>query len=445
MSILAPMNRSSRKKPPEIFTAVIESLSHEGRGITHLNDKTTFLFNALPGETVTFHYTQKRRQIAEGTSIEILTPSPDRVTPVCPHFTVCGGCSLQQLSPDHQRHLKFNAVLEQLHQQGITPKKHLPILTGPDWGYRRKARMGIKFVAQKDKVMVGFRERYSNLITEMQTCSVLDERIGLKIEAIKALIYDLEAKSSIPQIEVAATDDEMGLILRHLETLSESDLNKIKTFAEQHRFKIYLQPKGIDSIHLLVGNDAELHYQIPAFNLTFSFLPAQFTQINETINRKMISQAIQLLDLQPGDRVLDLFCGIGNFTLAIAQQGNPVTGVEGDALAIAQAKKNAALNHLSNTEFHVANLFEDCTILPWARKQYEHLLIDPPRSGAQAILGLVPYWHPRNIVYISCNPATFARDAAILNAQGYTLETVGTLDMFPHTEHTEVMGLFTLK
>jgi 23S rRNA (uracil1939-C5)-methyltransferase len=436
------MARRRKKLDTTEYTADITGLSHEGRGISYVNEKTTFIFNALEGEEVRFKYTKKRNQICEGSSTEIIKPSKDRIKPRCPNFSICGGCSLQHMSPEFQRDLKLTTVLDLLKNQSVTPKSILPILTGPEWGYRRKARIGAKFLAKKDSVLLGFRERNSSFIAHMDECHVLDERIGMKIKTLKEFIYNLESRSTIPQLEIATTDDEVAIIIRHMEPLSDSDLEKIKQLALEHKFKIYLQPKGLDSIELFVGTTPELYYTIPEFNLKFEFLPFQFTQVNETINRKMLSQAMELLDIQENESVLDLFCGIGNFTLAAAKQAQHITGVEADKLAIEQAQKNAALNNISNCEFYVGNLFEDCHELPWARRQYDKLLLDPPRSGAENILSLVPTWKPKKIVYVSCNPATFARDAATLQAQGYTLQEFGTMDMFPHTQHTEVMGLF---
>ena len=425
-------------------TATITGLSHEGRGIAHVDDKITFIFNALPGETVQFHYTKQRNQVAEGAATTVTNPSSYRVDPICPHFTICGGCSLQHMTDAYQQETKLTAVLALLTHHQIKPNELLPTLTGPSSGYRRKARIGVKFLYKKDQVMVGFRERSSSLIANIDSCQVLDARIGLRIGALKEFIYTLDARDKIPQIEIAATDDTMALVIRHMSPLSDADLAKIKTFAIHENFHIYLQPEGIDSVHLLAGDSEQLHYQLPEFNLQFSFHPTQFTQINHSINQQMVSQAMHLLDLQPTDRVLDLFCGIGNFTLAAATRAKKVTGIEGDAGAIAQAQKNAALNTITNTEFHVANLFESCHELAWAREHYDKIILDPPRSGAEDIIKLMHFWKPKAILYVSCNPATFVRDAVLLKEKNYRLEKFSMMDMFPHTQHAEVMGLFIL-
>lgn len=424
------------------YTTNITGLSQEGRGIAHVDNKITFIFNALPHETVQFQYTKKRSQITEGTATAITSASPQRTSPQCPHFTICGGCSLQHMSPTYQQEFKLNTVLSSLAHHHLTPHEILPTLTGPTSGYRRKARMGVKFIYKKNKIMVGFRERNSGLIADINSCHVLDERIGLRITALKAFIHTLESRDQIPQIEIAATDDVIALVIRHMIPLSDSDLEAIKNFAKHESFQIYLQPNGLDSISLLVGDSEELHYQLPQFNLTFSFHPAQFTQINHTINQQMVSQAIALLNLQPTDQVLDLFCGIGNFTLAASRQAQKVTGVEGDASAILQAQKNAVQNNIHNTEFHVANLFEACHELAWARAHYDKIILDPPRSGAEEIIKLMHFWNPKAILYVSCNPATFVRDAALLKEKNYHLNKFSMMDMFPHTQHAEVMGLF---
>ncbi len=438
------MARRRSKKDLNEYPATIETLSHEGRGITHIDGKPVFLFNALPNEDVQFVYTKKRNQISEGNATQITTASPDRITPKCPHFLICGGCSLQHMSNDYQQNLKRESALALLAQQHVTPQNIIPTLTGDSWGYRRKARIGVKYIFKKELMMVGFRERNSALIANIDSCDVLDPRIGQQITTLKQFIFDLEARATIPQLEVALTNTTTAVIIRHLEPLSDNDTDKIKAFARAHQFQIYLQPKGLDSVHLLVGEHEKLSYQLPQFDLTFEFLPFQFTQVNEAINQQMIPQALTLLDLQKTDRVLDLFCGIGNFSLALATEAQHVVGVEADKLAIEQAIANATLNQLDNTEFYVGNLFEDCSELNWARQTYDKILLDPPRSGAAEIIALIPRWRPQCIVYVSCNPTTFARDAALLQNQGYTLQTFGTMDMFPHTQHTEVMGLFKI-
>lgn len=441
-----PYNRAmarKRKIDNTEYTAEITALSHEGRGIAHLDDTPAFIFNALPGETVKFKSLRKRRKAHEGVSTEIINAAPARIEPGCPHFDICGGCSFQHVSPDTQRDWKRTAILEQLEQHDVAPQQLMPTLTGDTWGYRRKARLGVKYLAPKDIMLVGFRERQGRYLAHMDTCEVLDPRVGHQITTIKAWLATLDAKAHIPQIEVAATDHEVALIIRHLEPLSDGDIEKIKQFMQDHQYLGFLQPKGIDSIHPIGHTQTHLHYTLPDFDLTFRFQPFQFTQINETINRQMVNQAIDWLDPQPTDNIIDLFCGIGNFTLPVAKRCAQVTGVEADKTAIDQANANATANHIDNATFHVGNLFEDCTIFPWAKRTYNKVLLDPPRSGADAIIEQFKHWRPERIVYVSCNPATFIRDAAKLKTMGFQLKRFCTMDMFPHTQHTEVMGLFT--
>lgn len=426
------------------YTATIETLSHDGRGIARIDGKATFLFNGLPGETVQFRYTKKRGQYDEGTVTAVLTPAPDRQTPACAHFGVCGGCSLQHIDNAKQLSLKTAAVMELLTQQGVSPQHTLPPLKSPSWGYRRKARLGAKYILKKDTPVVGFRERGASLIANINHCKILDPRVGEKIETLKDWLASLDARTTIPQIEMAATEETVALIIRHLAPLSETDLEKIRALGHAEQFHIYLQPAGIDSITRFYPDTEStlLQYRLPAYALTLQFHPSQFTQINETINQAMIQQALQLMDIQADDQVLDLFCGIGNFSLPIAQTAKTVTGVEGDATAVQRAIENAKLNKLNNTHFYTANLFEDCTHQPFMQRTYSKVLLDPPRSGAEAILASAGSWQAKSIIYVSCSPATFARDAAILEKQGYRLESLGMMDMFPHTKHIELMGRF---
>lgn len=423
-------------------TANITGLSHEGRGIAHVDEKPVFIFNALPAETVQFRYTRKRNKVREGIATTIISAAPERITPGCPHFDVCGGCSLQHITPEAQRALKRDSVLHQLKQHEITPHRFTETLTGDDWGYRRKARLGVKYLAPKDTMLVGFRERQGRYLAHMDQCHVLDPRVGQKISTLKTWLATLDAKDQIPQIELAATETEVALIIRHLSPLTQTDEEKIIDFMKRHQFLGFLQPKGIDTIHPIGHQQTHLHYTLPNFNLRFEFQPFQFTQVNENINQQMVQQAMAWLDPQPHDRIIDLFCGIGNFTLPIAQHCQHVVGIEADQTAIEQANLNAALNQTTNATFHVGNLFDDCSIFPWAKKTYNKLLLDPPRSGAEAIIDLIPHWQTEHIVYVSCNPATFVRDAAKLKKMGFQLARLSTMDMFPHTQHTEVMGLF---
>lgn len=440
------MSKRRRKKiTNDTFTTTINGLSHEGRGIAQIDGKTTFLFGALPNETVQFRYSKKRGTYDEGYVTKVIHASSERVDPKCPNFGVCGGCSLQHMKHDQQIKLKETALLELLKQQaGIEPKELLTPLVATPWGYRRKARIGVKHVPKKEKVLVGFRERSSSYITNMDICHTLHPSVGKEIAALSQLFMTLQTKDNIPQCEIAIGDDETAIILRHLVPLPEEDLNVLQYFFEKHHWRLYLQPAGIDSIHLYYPKSANplLQYRLPKYNLIFEFHPVQFTQINTDINRQMIDRAIDLLALKPTDCVLDLFCGIGNFSLPIAKHCEKIIGVEGDASAVKQAGKNAALNHIENTSFYTADLFEPTDHHIWSQTHFDKILLDPPRSGAKEILENLPPWTPKKIVYVSCNPATLARDAGILRQQGYHLIKAGIMDMFPHTQHVEAMALF---
>lgn len=436
--------RHRRKIPTETRTADVSHMNHEGRGIAHIDGKTTFIFGALPNETVNFKYTNCHAQFDEGAVVEVMTAAPERVTPRCQHFGVCGGCSLQHLSAESQRLHKQKSVLEHFqHQAHCQPTEVLPPLYADTFGYRRRARLSVKYVLKKNAVLVGFRERNSNFVADIQQCETLHPSIGKKIKIISELLMQLEMKSQIPQLEISIGDNATAIIVRHLVALPQSDIDKLIAFAKDNQLHLYFQPKNYDSIHPVYPEKPEvLFYEIPANNLKITFQPAQFTQINQELNLQMIARAIDLLDLKKSDVVLDLFCGIGNFSLPIALHCAHVVGVEGADHAIAQAKKNAVINHLSNAEFYVHDLAADLQQVAWSTRQYDKILLDPPRAGAQELMRYMTSWKPSRIVYISCNPITLARDAEYLLQLGYRLEKVGVMDMFPHTEHVEAIALF---
>ena len=439
------------KRPPRENTVTIESLSHEGRGIAKINGKTTFVDGALPGETVLAKHHKRHRQYDEAITLQVLeNPNPDRIEAKCEYFGVCGGCRLQHLPMSKQLSLQQQQLLEQLQHAGITPNEVVAPLDASHWGYRRKARIGVKFLAPKDKVVIGFRERDGRFINNSDFCHILHPSIGEKIKDWSKFIYTLSIRDQIPQLEIAVADNASAIIIRHLAPFPEEDLAKLAAFAKQHNYWIYLQSGGPDSIELFseAGSPSSrgqtpnlLQYKIE--NITIHFSPEQFTQINSEINEKMITQALSWLALESSDQVLDLFCGIGNFTLPMAQQCEKVIGVEGESKAVERAKQNAQLNQIDNTEFYVANLFEEINSLNWARQTYNKLLLDPPRAGALEVLANLTTWKPETIVYVSCNPATFIRDAKEICQQGYQLDKLGIMNMFPHTGHIEVMGAFT--
>lgn len=437
------------KLDKEKETALVYGLSHDGRGIAAINHKTTFISGTLPDEIITYKFTQKRSAYNEAKVIEILKPSPKRTQPPCQHFDICGGCSLQHMSSDMQIQLKEKTLLEQLKHFGqIVPQKILPPLNAENLGYRRKARLGVKFVIKKNKLLMGFHEKSSSFLADLEQCIVLHPRFNIHYDSLKKLIASLEHYQFIPQIEMSMGDEKLALVFRHLKNLSDNDRQKLMIFAQEHRIDIYLQPNPPAPIQKLwpEDNDHFLSYSLPDYHLEFLFHPTDFTQVNLEINRLMINQALTLLDIKAEDNILDLFCGIGNFTLPIARFANHVTGIEGTTEMTIRAKKNALHNNIHNVTFHAANLMEPVDAAGWAALRYNKILLDPPRAGAKEILTLVPVWQPEKIVYVSCNPATLARDAGVLVHQyGYELTQVGTMNMFPHTSHIEAMAVFEKK
>lgn len=452
------MARRRKKLSQEPVSAKIESLSHEGRGITHVSGKTVFVNGALPGEEVLFQYKKQRSKYDEAHALEINNSVPERVEAKCEFFGLCGGCSLQHMQHETQLEHKQSVLLEQLTHIGkVKPKAIVPVLTGNQWGYRRKARLGVKYVEKKGRVLVGFREKYSPFVADMNKCEVLHPSVGLLLEQLQNLISDLSLISQIPQIEVAIGDEVTALIFRHLAAFTNEDLIKLKVFSEQHQLDIYLQSGGIDSVIPLKGTKSkQLSYSLPEFDITFNFLPTDFTQVNTEINRAMVPRALELLDVNSEDRVLDLFCGIGNFTLPLARKVASVFGIEGDHGLVERAKQNAELNNISNVEFKAIDLANDRMLedmmnndfgnINFIKSDFNKLLLDPARNGAQEVIKKLNFKRIEKIVYVSCNPSTLARDAGILvNDKGFKLVSAGIMDMFPHTTHVESIAVFSRK
>jgi len=436
--------RNRKRKTFEQAEFTIEALSHDGRGIAQNEGKRVFIEGALAQERVLAQIRKKRSRYDEAVVVEVLTPSPQRVVPKCSQAGVCGGCSLQHLDSGAQLELKQSVLLEQLmHFGGITPETVTSPVADLDFHYRRKARLGVRYVLKREEVLVGFREKGSSFIADINACPVLDQRIGDKLTALRELIGSMEAYRVIPQIEVALGDTQVALVFRHLEDLSVGDLERLITFAQQHRIEVYLQPGGIESIHKLWPQSAErLRYHLPAYQLDMHFHPADFTQVNAGINEQMVGRAVALLNPQPQERVLDLFCGLGNFTLPLARSGATVVGVEVSQEMVRRGAENARYNRIDNVRFYAADLTQDFTAQPWCSEPFDKVLIDPPRSGALEVVQVVAGWRPQRIVYVSCNPATLARDAGELKRQGYGLKAAGILDMFPHTTHVESLAVF---
>lgn len=429
-----------------IHTATIEKFSHDGRGIARIDGKTTFIAGALPNETVQFTYTRSKSDFAEGQAVEITHPSPDRVVPHCPHYHVCGGCSLQHLSAPAQIEAKQALLLEVLARIGhCQPEDVLAPLTADVWHYRNKARLSVRYVEKKSATLLGFREKNNpRYITDIHQCPVLHASVDRHIDTMRALLDAMPDKRNIAQIEVAAGDEEVALIIRNLTPLCDESQDLLRKFGEQTQFRLYLQPAGPDSVQLFYPEDADeyLQYTLPELGLTYRFHPNDFTQINQSINKQMVSLAIGLLDLRNTDVVLDLFCGLGNFSLPLAQQAARVIGLEGSQQMVERAAMNAQANNIANAEFACRNL-EDWALTDPLVKGVNKMLLDPPRTGALEIVKQMTVLGPELIVYVSCNPTTLARDADILvNTHGYKLRAAGVMDMFPHTAHVESIAVF---
>ncbi|MGH8145714.1 MAG: 23S rRNA (uracil(1939)-C(5))-methyltransferase RlmD [Rhodanobacteraceae bacterium] len=428
----------------QTFEVEIDDLSHDGRGVARVDGKTVFVADALPGERVLARLVRRHRHFDEACCEEVLVASPDRVAPRCPHFGVCGGCVLQHLTPAAQIAAKQNVLAQNFTRIGhVEPVHWLSPLTSDVWGYRRRARLSVKHVPKKGKTLVGFRERDARFVADLVHCGVLDPALGEKLDALGVLLNTLEGAASIPQIEFSAGDTTRALVFRHLAPLSEGDRAKLVAFGREHAFSILLQPGGADSVHPLWPEHVELDYALPEYGLKLAFAPLGFVQVNARINQAMIDHALQLLAPQPDDRVLDLFCGLGNFGLPIARRAGHVCGVEGDIGLVERARANAAANGIGNVEFHVGDLAGEVRGSAWARADWDLMLLDPPRSGADELLKQLPGKSVRRVVYVSCHPASLARDAGTLvREHGFRLQAAGVMDMFPHTAHVESIALF---
>ncbi len=437
---------TKRPLPKGIFSAQVTDLLHNGHGFARVEGKAVFLEGGLPEETVQYQYTRCRNQHDEGIVVQVDSASPYRTTPPCAHFEMCGGCSIQHLQPQQQIIYKQAQLLKQLKSLSLAiPEQILTPLSSVSQGYRHKARLGVKYVAKKERVLVGFREKNSPYLTDIQSCIILADPVNHLIVPLSELIGSLSVRACLPQIEVAVAENKTLLNLRIMQAITEDDASKLAQFAKQYHLTIALQPKAADSTYpLLAEDDLNLHYTLPAYDLTMHFQPHHFTQINPHINRQMIAQALQLLDLKSHETVLDLFCGLGNFTLPLARFAKQVIGVEGDQSLTDWATHNATANHISNAQFHCADLTQDQSQAIWRQHQFDAILIDPPRSGALEIMPLLGQLAAKRIVYVSCHPATLARDIAVLiRDYGYRLVSAGVMDMFTHTTHVESMVLLS--
>jgi 23S rRNA (uracil1939-C5)-methyltransferase len=426
-----------------IEEGVVEALNHDGDGIVKTG-KTAFVPGVLPGETVRFRRARRHRQHDEAQLVEVLAPAADRVEPPCPHFGVCGGCALQHLAPPAQLAAKASELAETLARIGrVAPREWLAPLEGPVWNYRRRARLSARFVRKKERSLVGFRERSAPYVAEIESCRVLAPPFDRLVAPLSELLTGLTIRERVPQVEISAGDRARAVIIRVLSAPSTQDLAAMRAFGAAHDITIYLQPGGLDTVAPLDGVPAPLDYGLPEFDLRLAFEPIDFIQVNGAINRALVSRAVEWLAPGRADRVLDLFCGLGNFTLALARRAGEVVGVEGDAGLLARARANAVRNGIDNASFHVGNLAaDDVEHSRWWADGFTHVLLDPPRAGAREVLPAIARLAPQGIVYVSCHPGTLARDLGVLvHEHGYVLQAAGVLDMFPHTTHVESMAL----
>ena len=437
----------------------VERLSHEGRGIAHYTTdpehpiekqgKKVFIAYALPGETVRVQLSQQSSKFEQGYSVELLSePSPQRITPVCPHFAQCGGCSMQHIHPDEQIRLKQEMLQSHLdHFAGISPESWLPALRSEREDYRHKARIGVRYFAKHNKLVMGFREAQTNKLSSIQSCKVLDQQLDAALPKVYDLLCGLNGRAEIGHLELVKGSSEIAMLLHLTGKLGADDQQRLIQFAQDQQWQLYLQSAVTDQIKRIDQPDAasELHYEFAADDLKFTFHPTDFIQVNAEVNQKMVALACELLDLKPGETVLDLFCGLGNFSLPMARRvgvSGKVVAVEGSQTMVQRGTENAQNNRIDNVTFYSQDLTKDFSQKTWANQGFDALLIDPPRAGAELVMHYLPNFGAKRIVYVSCNPATLARDAGILAKHGYVLKKAGVIDMFTHTGHVESIALF---
>lgn len=433
-----------RRREPEV--GCIGDVMHDGRGVVDGAGKKVFVAGALTGETVRYRRRKSRRNFDEAELLDVLSPSPDRIEARCAVFGRCGGCALQHVTPERQRQIKFQALSDSLQRIGnVTPLYWLEPVRGPDWHYRRRGRLAVKHVPGKGRVLVGFRERYAPFVTDMHRCEVLAQPVATLIDQLSDLVGELSIRARVPQIEVTVADNAVALVFRVLDPPTETDCERMRAFAGRHDIRVYLQPGGPESVQRLDVADGEqpLHYRLPEFDLELHFDPVAFVQVNAVVNRRMLRLAVELLAAGQDDSVLDLYCGLGNFTLPLARRAGRVLGIDGDTRVIAAAQRNAVANGIGNARFQAADLERVDGDEAWFKEPWDRVILDPARSGAAAVVARMGDLDPARIVYVSCHPGTLARDAGTLvHEQGYRLEAAGILDMFPHTSHVESIALF---
>ena len=427
--------------------ALVESIDHEGIGVAHVDGKVVFIEGAVTGERVAFTRRRSRGHFDLGTMTQVLRPSAQRAVPRCRYFGICGGCAMQHVEAASQVAAKQRVLEDNLARLGkVVPEQVLPPIAGQSWGYRNRARLSIHYVAKKGGVLVGFHERRSSFVADTWSCEVLPPHVSALIPALREMFTAMKIRDRVPQLEVAAGEDVTVFVLRHLEPIPDEDAERLRAFADAHGIQWWLQPKGPETAHPWHPVEAPaLDYALPEFGVRLRYRPTEFTQVNAGVNRVLVKRAVDMLDPQPGERVGDLFCGLGNFTLPLATRGAFVVGMEGSNSLVERARENARLNGLEpSTEFIAYDLYADAEGALKRLGPVEKLLIDPPRDGAVDICKAIGEDGPSRIVYVSCSPGTLARDAGVLvNVKGYRLLQAGVVNMFPHTGHVESIALFS--
>jgi 23S rRNA (uracil1939-C5)-methyltransferase len=429
----------------------VSALTQEGEGVVRAG-KTAFVGGALPGESIRFRRVRRHRQHDDAVLLEVLAAAPERVMPRCAHFGSCGGCALQHLSAERQIQEKqgqLHAALERIGR--TTPQRWLAPLTGPQWSYRRRARLGARFVNKKGRVVVGFRERIAPYVAALERCEVLAAPMDSLISPLSRMLTELSIRERVPQIEVAVADNGTALVLRVLAPPSAGDLERLQAFESEHGVRLYLQPGDLRSVARIKSAgepataESPLHYALPEFGLELEFEPTDFVQINSEVNRTLVAHAVELLELTPESKLLDLYCGLGNLTLACARRAGAVLGVEGDAALVERARHNARRNGLVNAQFIAADLAQpEAEFASRLPSGITHVLLDPPRVGARDVMRTIARLAPKRLLYISCHPGSLARDVGMLvHDHGFVLRAAGVLDMFPHTTHVESLALLT--
>lgn len=430
--------------------ALIVDLLLDGRGVAEQDGKRVFIPYTITGERVSFERRKKKKKFDEARLLDVIQAAPERISPKCSYFTVCGGCTSQHIDPHAQLKFKQQAVLDTMRRIGrIEIENIAPPIADKVWGYRRRARLAVKYVAKKSRVLVGFREKDAPYVADMLGCEVLHPMIADNIQPLSELVSSLSIKDKVPQIECSIADNAAAMVFRVLQTPSDIDLDLLEQFGADKNIRVYLQTKGLNTVAPLKAQvySEPLLFSIPDSDINIEFSPVDFIQVHHEINLRMIAQALDWLRLNSDHQVLDLFCGLGNFTLPIARSAGRVLGIEGDASLVARARHNAEINNLDQTEFETVDLFKlddlAATDLTWLQQHWDAVVIDPPRAGAREVIDKLVTVTPEKILYVSCHPATLARDADVLvNEYGYQCSRLGVMDMFPQTGHVETMALF---